>query len=128
MELAGVFGAGETAGIIVLAKEKNKQHRVMINQAVNGWTLESVSPTEAVLSSNGRQATLALQRGGSWAAQDSTAPAPAPEAAAQPAESPGAVASGKDSGSGKKKNPGNGKPRAKASAGEDSLSLGRGSR
>ncbi|PLW70413.1 hypothetical protein [Pseudohalioglobus lutimaris] len=128
LELAGVFGAGETAGIIVLAKEKNKQHRVTINQAVNGWTLESVSPTEAVLSSNGRQATLALQRGGSWAAQGSTAPAPAPEAAAQPAESPGAVASGKDSGSGKKKNPGNGKPRAKASAGEDSLSLGRGSR
>ncbi len=77
LELAGVFGAGESAGIIVLAKEKNQKHRVMVNQEIKGWTLESVSSTEAVLSSNGRQATLALQRGDIWVPSQDAAPSPA---------------------------------------------------
>lgn len=127
LELAGVFGAGEAAGIIVLAKEKNKKHRVMAGQEINGWTLESVSPTEAVLSSNGRQATLALERGKIWvtemAPEPEALPAPVVEApqakpdAAKPAQQPGRPEKKKAVGGDRKKPAGN----------KDSLSLGRGS-
>jgi len=126
LELAGVFGAGESAGIIVLAKEKNKKHRVMVNEEIRGWTLESVSSTEAVLSSNGRQATLALQRGDIWVpSQDAASSSPAaPESVEPPVEATKPVK--KKNTAGKAKAPKNNK--AKNDVNEDSLTLGRGSR
>ena len=126
LELAGVFGAGESAGIIVLAGEKNKKHRVMVNQEIKGWTLESVNSTEAVLSSNGRQATLALQRGDIWVpSQDAASLSPAaPESAEPPAEATKPMK--KNNTAGKTKAPKNNK--AKNDVNKDSLTLGRGSR
>ena len=59
--LTGVFGAGESAGIIVLSK--GKKRRLAVGEEIEGWTLESVNPTEAVFSSAGREARLVLVRG-----------------------------------------------------------------
>ncbi len=61
VKLAGVFGAGEEAGIIVI--NKGKKQRLSVGQELNGWTLDTVDPTLAVLSSGGRQAQLQLQLG-----------------------------------------------------------------
>lgn len=59
--LTGVFGAGESAGIIVMSK--GKKRRLAVGEEIEGWTLESVNPTEAVFSSAGREARLVLVRG-----------------------------------------------------------------
>lgn len=61
VKLSGVFGAGDSAGIIVLAKDKKR--RVMVGEELNGWTLESVTPVEAVFSKTGQQSKLTLARG-----------------------------------------------------------------
>ncbi|KZX55061.1 hypothetical protein A3709_08685 [Halioglobus sp. HI00S01] len=59
--LKGVFGAGEDAGIIVLAK--GKKRRLMVGDDVNGWTLDSVEPTQVRLVDGAREAVLELKRG-----------------------------------------------------------------
>lgn len=61
IKLQGVFGAGETAGVII--KLKDQQRRVMVGEEINGWTLESVDTNEVVLSSGGRQESLQLRKG-----------------------------------------------------------------
>ena len=61
VKLTGVFGSGEAAGIIVLAK--GKKRRVMVGEEVNGWKLVSVDLSEAVFSNSGRDARLALKQG-----------------------------------------------------------------
>lgn len=61
VKLAGIFGAGQEAGIIVI--NKGKKQRLSVGQDINGWTLDSVDPTLAVLSSGGRQAQLKLELG-----------------------------------------------------------------
>ncbi|MEP4146609.1 MAG: type II secretion system protein N [Halioglobus sp.] len=60
VKLSGVFGAGDATGIIVVTK--GKKHRVMLGEEIQGWTLQSVDPTSAELTTNGKLATLALQR------------------------------------------------------------------
>ena len=60
VKLAGVFGGGETAGIIALSK--GKKHRLIVGQEINGWKLESVEPTVATFSSNGRTSQLQLKQ------------------------------------------------------------------
>ncbi len=75
IKLAGVFGAGGDAGIIVL--NKGKKQRLSVGQSVNGWRLDSVEPTQVVLSSDGKQAQLSLERGN-----------PTPREAAEPVSKP----------------------------------------
>ncbi len=59
--LKGVFGSGESAGIIYLAK--GKEHRIMVGESVNGWELETVELSRAVFRGNGKSAELDLKRG-----------------------------------------------------------------
>lgn len=59
VKLTGVFGSGEATGIIVLAK--GKKRRVMVGEEIDGWNLKSVDPSEAVFTSSGREARLALK-------------------------------------------------------------------
>jgi hypothetical protein len=48
VKLVGVFGVGESAGIIALVKDKKQ--RILLGEKVLGWTLQSVEPTRIVLS------------------------------------------------------------------------------
>ncbi len=59
VKLLGVFGTGDTLGIIALVK--GKKARILQGEAVEGWTLESVSSNEVVFSGGGRSRTLVLQ-------------------------------------------------------------------
>ncbi len=126
LKLAGVFGAGDSAGIIVLAKDK--KHRVTVGQEIKGWTLQSVGTAEALFSSNGREAKLALKRG----KIEFTEVPPEELAAAEGSEAdtsdapPAAQAKAPDSAR-KQAPPGNKRKPAPA-AGGDSLSLGGGDR
>lgn len=61
VKLSGVFGAGDAAGIIVLVD--GTKRRIMVGEEMNGWTLDAVTPVEAMFSDGGRQASLALKRG-----------------------------------------------------------------
>lgn len=60
IKLAGIFGAGPDAGVIIL--NKGKKQRLMLGQAVDGWKLESVEPTAASFSNAGSRADLTLER------------------------------------------------------------------
>lgn len=61
VKLVGVFGDGDTAGVIVLVKDKKQ--RILRGEAVEGWSLKSIEPTgEAVFSRGARRETLSLQR------------------------------------------------------------------
>lgn len=58
IKLLGVFGTGDTAGVIVRVKDKTL--RVGLGEDVAGWTLASVGKTGAVFSMGSRQETLKL--------------------------------------------------------------------
>ena len=120
VKLAGVFGGGETGGMIVL--HKGKKHRVSVGGEFDGWTLDSVAPTEVVLTSAGSQATLALERGkpvASSVSQKDTAEAKSGSGAGGESE-----AAGKKNANAKKQGNNAAKKRAKP----DGLSLGGGAR
>ena len=61
IKLAGVFGAGEDAGIIIIGKDKKR--RLAVGDEIDGWTLESVDPVEATFSRGVTEARLELKRG-----------------------------------------------------------------
>lgn len=61
IKLAGVFGAGSDAGIIVM--NKGKKQRLTVGQSLNGWRLDAVESTQVTLTSAGREAQLSLERG-----------------------------------------------------------------
>jgi hypothetical protein len=61
VKLVGLFGSGEQAGIIALVK--GKKRRILLGDAVEGWTLKSVTPFELVVANGERTETLALERG-----------------------------------------------------------------
>lgn len=61
IKLAGVFGAGRDAGIIVM--NKGKKQRLTVGQSLNGWRLDAVESTQVTLTSDGREAQLSLERG-----------------------------------------------------------------
>ncbi|MCB1679316.1 MAG: hypothetical protein KDI16_11605 [Halioglobus sp.] len=61
VKLVGVFGAGDTAGIIALVKDQKR--RILRGEQLEGWTLESVQPKLAVLVDGGRREELALVPG-----------------------------------------------------------------
>jgi len=57
-QLVGVFGTGDSAGVIALVKDKKQ--RILKGEKVLGWTLESVEPTRIVLADKGRRKELTL--------------------------------------------------------------------
>ncbi|QFU76703.1 hypothetical protein EY643_14155 [Halioglobus maricola] len=59
--LKGVFGAGEDAGVIVLSKDRKR--RLLVGDSLNGWTLDSVQPTEVRFVDGANEAVLQLNRG-----------------------------------------------------------------
>jgi hypothetical protein len=59
VKLQGVFGSGDTAGIIALVKDKKQ--RILLGEQLRGWTLDSVSPDRVVLISDGRRQELFLR-------------------------------------------------------------------
>ncbi|KAA1194531.1 hypothetical protein F0M18_03645 [Pseudohalioglobus sediminis] len=124
LKLAGVFGAGDSAGIIVLAKDK--KHRVTVGQEIKGWTLQSVGSTEALFSSNGREAKLALKRGKIEFAE--VPPEELPAAEGSKAEASDAPPAAQAEATPRKQAPPGNKRKPAPAAGGDSLSLGGGDR
>lgn len=59
IKLRGVFGVGESVGIIVLVK--GKPLRIGLGQEVNGWKLESVENNEAVFAAGSQREKIVLQ-------------------------------------------------------------------
>ncbi len=59
MSLVGVFGAGDSAGIIV--RVEGKARRLRRGDELLGWTLESVAEKEIVLKNGNRRETLVLE-------------------------------------------------------------------
>jgi len=60
VKLVGVFGVGESAGIIALVKETKQ--RILLGDKVVGWMLQSIEGGTAIFVSNGKQQKLELQR------------------------------------------------------------------
>ena len=58
VKLAGVFGGGDTGGVIVISK--GKKRRLAVGEELDGWKLQSVEAFSADFSSGDQQATLAL--------------------------------------------------------------------
>ena len=80
VRLLGVFGAGDSGGIIALVQ--NKQQRVQVGEELSGWTLQTVTADGATLVNDGDTEILDLQRSsGSIIVAE---PAAAPAAAAAP--------------------------------------------
>ena len=61
VQLVGLFGSGEQAGIIALVK--GEKRRILLGDTVEGWTLKSITPYELVVSDGERTETLALLAG-----------------------------------------------------------------
>ena len=59
IRLLGVFGAGESVGII--AQVKGKSRRVLVGEKVDGWTLEAVEGNDAVFVAGSRREKATLQ-------------------------------------------------------------------
>ncbi len=60
MKVVGLFGAGESAGMIV--RLEGEPHRLRLGEQLAGWTLESVTEKDVVLQNGARRETLALER------------------------------------------------------------------
>ena len=66
VQLLGVFGGGETAGVILLVE--GKKQRLGVGESVKGWKLKTVDLNEAQFASGGKLETLVLQYSGAKAA------------------------------------------------------------
>jgi hypothetical protein len=62
VKLVGVFGGGDSAGIIALVK--GKKRRILLGGDLNGWTLESVEPGAVVFANGERHGGLTLEHVG----------------------------------------------------------------
>ncbi len=60
VRLLGVFGSGDSGGIIALVQ--NEQQRIRVGEEVAGWTLEQVSADGATLASGADTESLVLER------------------------------------------------------------------
>jgi hypothetical protein len=81
VRLLGVFGAGDSGGIIALVE--NRQQRIQVGEELSGWTLQSVTADGATLVNDGATEILDLQRSsGSITVAE---PAAAPAATSAPA-------------------------------------------
>jgi hypothetical protein len=58
IKLVGVFGEGDSAGII--ARVKDKVRRIRLGEELAGWRLESVGRNEAVITNGSRQEKVIL--------------------------------------------------------------------
>jgi hypothetical protein len=58
VKLLGVFGSGDTSGIIVVVKKKKR--RVMHGESIEGWTLDAVESNHVVLVDGARREELVL--------------------------------------------------------------------
>jgi hypothetical protein len=58
VKLLGVFGSGDTSGIIVVVKKKKR--RVMHGESIEGWTLDAVESDHVVLVNGARRKELVL--------------------------------------------------------------------
>lgn len=58
IRLVGVFGGGEAGGAILV--EKGEKRRVLVGEAINGWTLKSVEPDGVTLTGRGQVEVLQL--------------------------------------------------------------------
>jgi len=61
VKLLGIFGAGDSTGIIALVKGKKK--RILQGDKVEGWTLDSIDGSQAVFVDSGQSKHLTLERG-----------------------------------------------------------------
>jgi len=68
IKLLGVFGGGDTVGIIVRVKDKKR--RVLVGEEIDGWTLQSADANEVVFTGGGRTQTLRLKAGQGFAAEE----------------------------------------------------------
>lgn len=60
VRLLGIFGAGDSGGIIALVK--NRQQRIQVGEELSGWTLQEVTAGGATLVNGGETHTLELKR------------------------------------------------------------------
>ena len=60
VKLVGLFGGGDTAGAIVLVK--GKKQRILRDESLEGWTLETIEPQGAVFTRGARREALGLER------------------------------------------------------------------
>lgn len=60
VELRGIFGGGDSAGIIALVKGKKK--RVMLGDKVVGWKLDSIDGDSVTFVGKGKSKSLSLAR------------------------------------------------------------------
>ncbi|MEZ5572073.1 MAG: hypothetical protein R3E64_08625 [Halioglobus sp.] len=58
IKLLGVFGVGDSIGIIAKVKENTK--RIHLGEEISGWTLESVGTNDATFTMGKRQEKLVL--------------------------------------------------------------------
>lgn len=58
--LVGVFGGGDTAGVIVLVD--GKKRRILLDEELDGWILKSIEGGKGVFARGPRRETLELQR------------------------------------------------------------------
>ena len=61
VKLLGIFGSGESAGVIALVNEQKR--RILQGEELEGWTVESVEPNRVVLISGERRTELVLLKG-----------------------------------------------------------------
>lgn len=59
IKLLGVFGVGESVGIIV--RVKGESHRVLLGDKVDGWTLETIEGNDAVFVAGSQREKATLQ-------------------------------------------------------------------
>ena len=95
VKLQGVFGSGETAGVITLVK--GKKQRILLGEQLQGWTLDSVSPNRVMLTSGGRSQELVLKAAAVVAAEPAE-----PKATPAPVAQDGAAKAQEGAGSGAK--------------------------
>ena len=73
VKLLGIFGVGDSAGIIALVK--GAKQRILLGDKVVGWTLESIDRDQAVFTESGQSQHLTLERR-AIAAKEPSSPAP----------------------------------------------------
>ena len=59
IKVLGIFGGGQSAGVIALVKDKKR--RILVDEEAMGWTLKSVAPDRAVFINNGKTQEVQLQ-------------------------------------------------------------------
>lgn len=59
VQLVGIFGAGDSAGIITLVQDKKQ--RILLGEEISGWKLDEIAASHAVFSSGGQTRKMPLK-------------------------------------------------------------------